>query len=242
MRMTRWIVAVAALAAVAFVTVGAAGGGSESTQPIREVARESSVQTVALKRARSSIISLRLKTWQCQDTLGTQRTRAAVSAWALPRSVAYRQWVADRWTALERSCAKRLSFRLLPLTNDWQTAVKIAQRVYPGTASWMLQISDREGGWGEWVWYGGRHWTGVHIGNDFLGADTVGGWMQFRFSTFDPYWRRAREDVARRGFIIPAFPDRGGASVYQPWLDPLGQALTAGYMRFTGQDACHWCL
>jgi hypothetical protein len=106
----------------------------------------------------------------------------------------------------------------------------------------MLHISDREGGYGPWVWYGGRHWSGYHIGNDFLGADTVGGWMQFRFSTFEPYWRQARVDVRRRGFIIPEIRHRGGPSRYQAWLSPLGQALTAGYMRYHGKDGCHWCL
>jgi len=66
--------------------------------------------------------------------------------------------------------------------------------------------------------------------------------MQFRFSTFDPYWRMAQDDLRRRGFIVPAFPNRGGDARYQAWLDPLGQALTAGYMRYTGKDGCHWCL
>lgn len=125
----------------------------------------------------------------------------------------------------------------LPNTNDWVTAVRIVQRVYPGTDDWMLAISDREGGRGAWVWYGGRHWTGHHIGNDFLGADTVGGWMQFRWSTFAPYWRGAIKDLRARGYIIPDFGDG-----YGPWLAPLGQALTAGYMRYYGKDGCHWCL
>jgi hypothetical protein len=130
----------------------------------------------------------------------------------------------------------------LPATGDWQTAVRIVQRLYPGTADWMLSISAREGGYGRWVWYGGRSWSGYHIGDDFLGADTVGGWMQFRFSTFAPYWRGAIKDLRRRGFVVPEFPNRGGPEVYQPWLDPLGQALTAGYMRYYGKDGCHWCI
>lgn len=136
----------------------------------------------------------------------------------------------------------------LPTTNDWQTAVRIAQRAYPGTASWLLAISDREGGWGRWVWYSGACsnppclWKGYHVGNDFLGADTVGGWMQFRFSTFAPYYRGMVKDMKARGFLLPQWPDRGGPAEYQPWLDPLAQALTAGYMRYYGRDGCHWCL
>lgn len=146
-------------------------------------------------------------------------------------------------TALGRVATRRLMFEL-PLTHDWQTAVRIAQRAYPGTQDWMLSISDREGGWGTWVWYGGRPWSGYHIGNDFLGADTVGGWMQFRYSTFAPYWRAAQADLKRRGYLIPelGMPPEGGPTMYSGWLSPLGQALTAGYMRYYGKDGCHWCL
>jgi hypothetical protein len=132
----------------------------------------------------------------------------------------------------------------IPLINDWRTAVRWVQRIYPGTESWMLYISDREGGWGPWVWYGGRTWSGYHVGNDYLGADTVGGWMQFRYSTFAPYWRQAQEDLRERGYTLPLFqmPPEGGPSKYVGWLSPLAQALTAGYMRSTGKDGCHWCL
>lgn len=145
--------------------------------------------------------------------------------------------------ALAKVAETRLT-RELPLINDWRTAVHYVQRIYPGTESWMLAISDREGGWGPWVWYGGGHWRGYHIGNDFLGADTVGGWMQFRYSTFAPYWRATEADLRRRGFIIPdiPMPPEGGPKMYAAWLSPLGQALTAGYMRYTGKDGCHWCL
>ena len=136
-------------------------------------------------------------------------------------------------TSLARVAETRLT-RELPLTNDWRTAVHLVQRIYPGTESWMLGISDREGGWGPWVWYGGSRWRGYHIGNDFLGADTVGGWMQFRYSTFEPYWRAAQADLKRRGIIVPDFtmPPEGGPTEYAAWLSPLGQALTAGYMRY----------
>lgn len=145
--------------------------------------------------------------------------------------------------ALAKVAETRLT-RELPMTNDWRTAVRLVQRVYPGTADWMLAISHREGGYGPWVWYGGRHWSGYHIGDDFLGADTVGGWMQFRYSTFAPYWRGAQKDLRRRGIIVPdiPMPPEGGPTQYAAWLSPLGQALTAGYMRYYGKDGCHWCL
>lgn len=165
----------------------------------------------------------------------------------------------------QRSCTiARASYRLhsklaavaeyrliheLPNINDWKTAVHFVQKIYPGTEQWMLYISDREGGWGQWVWWGGSCgsppclWHGYHIGSDSTG-DTVGGWMQFRYSTFAPYWRAAQKDLRARGFIIPEFqmPSEGGDPKYAAWLSPLGQALTAGYMRYTGRDGCHWCL
>jgi len=155
--------------------------------------------------------------------------------------------VARAQLRLNHALAETAQYRLdheLPLINDWRTAVRWVQRIYPGTESWMLYISDREGGWGPWVWYGGRHWSGYHIGNDFLGADTVGGWMQFRYSTFAPYWRAAQQNLKQRGYIVPniPMPPQGGPTEYAGWLSPLGQALTAGYMRYYGKDGCHWCL
>lgn len=151
---------------------------------------------------------------------------------------------AARWTARELTETQgRLAVqaRTLPATNDWVTAVRIVQRVYPGTESWLLSCSAAEGGHGEWVWYGGRRWSGGHIGNDYLGMDTVGGWLQMRWSTFKPYWygywgaKGALADTRSRGFIVPNL-----GSGYGPWLRPLAQALTGGYMRFTGRDGHHW--
>lgn len=146
---------------------------------------------------------------------------------------------------LNHALAETAQYRLdheLPLIGDWVTSVNYIQRIYPGTRDWLLYISDREGGYGPWVWYGGRQWSGYHIGDDFLGADTVGGWMQFRFSTFAPYYRGMVKDMAQRGYVLPQWPNRGGPMLYQPWLDPLAQALTAGYMKYYGKEGCHWCL
>lgn len=120
--------------------------------------------------------------------------------------------------------------------HDWQTAVAYAQRWYPGTQSWLLSCSGAEGGHGQWVWYGGRVWGGYHVGNDFLGMDTVGGWMQFRYSTFAPYFERMSANLRGRGIEVPDF----GEGRYDAWLNPLAQALTAGYMRWSGQDGHHW--
>jgi hypothetical protein len=153
-------------------------------------------------------------------------------------------------TALLNVAEKRLLYEL-PETNDWVTAVQIAQRPYPNTKWPLLALSDREGGWGPWVWYSGACgnppclWQGYHVGGDNVsGADTVGGWMQFRYSTFAPYWRQAQADLKRRGFLIPeiGMPPEGGPTKYAGWLSPLGQALTAGYMFYYHKQGCHWCI
>ena len=113
---------------------------------------------------------------------------------------------------------------------DWKRAALEVQKAFPGTYGWLMSCSSAEGGHGRWVWYGGGSWNGYHIG-----GDTVGGQMQFRFSTFAPYYRHATHDLKRRGFRVPYL-----GSGYEPWLSPLGQALTAGYMRYYGKDGHHW--
>jgi hypothetical protein len=152
--------------------------------------------------------------------------------------------------ALGQVATRRLLYEL-PTTGDWLTAVRLAQRPYPGTSGSLIGISDREGGFGRWVWYSGACsdppclWRGYHVGGDNVsGADTVGGWMQFRWSTFAPYWRAAKADLQRRGFLLPPMrmPPEGGPTKYAPWLSPLGQALTAAFMFATGRSGCHWCL
>lgn len=204
------------------------------------VARESSVsysesQLRQIAAVGNSVRIYRQRTWSCQGTLGVTKTRAERKWYDLPVSQAYRNWVRDLWSARHSDCRKAVARRTFPVTNDWVVATAIVQRAYPGTRSWLLSCSGAEGGHGGWVWYGGRGWTGHHIGNDFLGMDTVGGWLQFRFSTFAPYWRWAQQDLRDRGFVVPVFSGR-----YDPWLSPLAQALTGGYMRYYGKDGHHW--
>ena len=115
---------------------------------------------------------------------------------------------------------KREMWYSLPYTGDWRTAVSLAQRPYPGTADWLLFISHREGGYGPFV-----------MNHQGSGA---GGWMQFMAGTFYGYNDAAASDLRRRGFDIP--------SNVMVWTHPLGQALTAGYMRYYHKDGCHWCL
>lgn len=223
-----------AATAVAFALLCTASASAQTT-PIREpvVAVKKVTRVVRLenaegkraeaqlRKAARQVGALRKMTWDCQDTLGVERTRAATSVWALPRSVAYRtKFVAAKWVKLAKGCQARLQQRTIPTTGDWVTAVKLVQRIYPGTADWLLYISKREGGYGGFV-----------MNHQGSGA---GGWMQFMASTFYAHNNDAFADARRRGFIL--------SESANSWQHPLGQAITAGYMRFTHQDGCHWCL
>lgn len=121
--------------------------------------------------------------------------------------------------------AKRKLDRELPETNDWRTAVRIAQRAYPGTESWLLSCSATEGSWGKWV--PNREGSGV------------GGWMQMYPSTFSTmmhgyylpragrWFPGAWKDLQQRGFIVPKSADS--------WYSPLGQALASAYGMLNGR-------
>jgi hypothetical protein len=138
---------------------------------------------------------------------GCDAARRRATEWrarATKTAAAYTTWLQQRTLA----------------TNDWRTAVRLTQRVFPGTEDWLLYISDREGGYGPFV-----------MNHQGSGA---GGWMQFMASTFYAYSDDARASVRARGFKVDP-------AVFT-WTHPLGQALTAGYMRFFGRDGCHWCL
>lgn len=103
-------------------------------------------------------------------------------------------------------------------TNNWKTAVQLTQRVYPGTYSWLMTCSASEGGHGRFVYN--------HQGSG------AGGWMQFMSGTFYAYVDHAFRDVRRRGFKV--------SRKHRSWHSPLGQALTAGYMRYTDRYRGHW--
>lgn len=226
MRVTRII---ACMTAVGFVLAVPSSIGSQ-TLPIRKVTKASQSQTQTVKSSLTkqqqqqlrtlsrSIAGHQVATWKCQDALSNPRTRASVAPWALPRSVGYRVWVQSKWKARVASCGRALSQRSIPATNDWLTAVKLVQRVYPGTSSWLLYISHREGGWGGFVMN--------HQGSG------CGGWMQYASSTYWAYSGDAFADARSRGFIVD--------DTWNQWTNPMGQALTAAFMRFTGRDGHHW--
>jgi hypothetical protein len=180
----------------------------------------SAKQQRQLRSLTQKIARLQVATWQCQDTLGTKRLRPSVTPWALPPSLLYRTWVHVKWKVQKASCELSLLKRTIPLTNDWVTSVKLVQRIYPGTSDWLLYISRREGGHGGFV-----------MNHQGSGA---GGQMQFMRSTYYAYSYDAFADAKRKGFILPPGTNS--------WYHPMGQALTAGYMKYYGKEGCHWCL
>ena len=229
MRVTRII---ACMTAVGFVLAVPSSIGSQ-TLPIREVTKSqtktagqnvkaslSKQQKQQLRTLSKGIAGHQMATWRCQDALGAGRSRASVSPWALPRSVGYRVWVQSKWKSQEASCARTRSQRSIPAANDWVTAVKLVQRIYPGTSGWLLFISHREGGWGGFVMN--------HQGSG------CGGWLQYASSTYWAYSNDAFADARRRGFIVN--------DSWNQWTQPMGQALTGAYMRYTGRDGHHWDL
>jgi len=178
-----------------------------------EISRQSEQKALAKR-----IGYLRLQTWKCQDALNVTRSKASESIWALPASTPYRRWTVNLWKKRERGCERTLSRRTLPANWDWLTSVRLVQRVYPGTSSWLKTISSREGGWGRFV-----------MNSQGSGC---GGWMQFMSSTYWAYSHAAFADLRSRGFIVPQSANS--------WSHPMGQAITAGYMRYTGRDGHHW--
>ncbi len=153
--------------------------------------------------------------WNCQDKLPADRS-PAYSPWK-PHTQKFRRAQLNLWTNRLNRCRAALA-RSIPNTQNWLTAVSLAQRAYPGTADWLLKISRREGGWGRFV-----------MNSQGSGC---GGWMQFMSSTYWAYSHSAYNDLARRGWRIDPRSNS--------WTDPLGQAVTAAYMRYTGQDRPHW--
>jgi hypothetical protein len=193
---------------------------AEKAQVDKQAIAQQRAQQAQLKSLAQKVATFRTSTWSCQDTLGISRTHASASVWALPQSIAYRGWVAEQWQKNTSSCLKLQDQRTIPATNDWLTAVKLVQRIYPGTSDWMLFISHREGGWGGFV-----------MNHQGSGA---GGQMQFMASTYYAYNDAAFADARQRGFIVDESLNR--------WESAFGQALTAGYMKYTGRSGCHWAM
>lgn len=135
--------------------------------------------------------------------------------------------ITEQW--LEERMLEDFEFR--SGNHAWQKAVAEVQRVFPDTENWLLSCSAAEGGWGRWVGY-----AGVSYSTHLRDSDTVGGPMQYRFSTFTGHIRHALEYVRQRRYFVPrSLYDRTNA-----WTSALGQALAAGWARYTRNDNSHW--
>lgn len=123
------------------------------------------------------------------------------------------KWAAAQERAQRLERARERQRRTIPATGDWQTAVRVVQRIYPGTSSWLLSCSASEGGHGRWI--PNRQGSGAS------------GWLQFMRSTYYAWSPSAYRDVAARGFRV--------APETNSWYHPLGQAITGAYMLLRGQ-------
>jgi len=132
--------------------------------------------------------------------------------------------------------AERKLNRELPLPNDWATAVRVIQRVFPGTESWLMSCSGAEGGHGRFVIYGGgSYYPGAEHAQTFHG-DMVGGPMQYMWGTFRGHYRHGLDSLRSRGFQV----DLPSPDDVRAWLHPLAQAIAAGWARWSGNDDSHW--
>lgn len=208
------------LVLVSLLGLGFAAGpssGSETPLPTypRVLTSEQRLER-SLAARRLEIASYRRLTWACQEDLGEARTRAPLSIWGI-RGLARRTRVRELWRVRFEGCRDERSRRTIPSTKDWGVAVALVQRIYPGTARWLLACSSGEGGHGDFV-----------MNHQGSGAS---GWMQYLPSTFYSHVGEAYRDARDRGFRI----DPRTASIYHP----VGQAVTAAYMRTHGMSS-HW--
>ena len=190
------------------------------------------------RSARVAAYYYRLKTWRFQELRdGELAKRTPIVA---GKSCRWARYAAREWQARARA-AKRTYWRwfdqrtlrdypFAPGNRAWPKAVREVQRVFPGTEGWLLSCSAAEGGHGRWVGYGGQGYS-----TWLRDSDTVGGPLQFRYSTFTGMYRRAVDHAIARGFRVPQFSDYTAA-----WRSALGQALAGGWARYTGNDASHW--
>lgn len=216
------IVAVLVIVAVALVIVRGGDSAAIQTQPVvakkvdEKAARKQQAQQARMKEQSFVVSVYQRETWDCQKQLGATPTRGT-SAWGMPRSIRIRDKIIKFWRQQTTLCTAAIERLTIPSTRDWVTAVRLVQRINPGTDRWLLSCSSGEGGHGGFV-----------MNHQGSGA---GGWMQFMSSTFYAHFRQAFADARARGFVI----DR----IHESWYDPLGQALTASYMRSHGMSS-HW--
>lgn len=187
----------------------------------------------AVTSLRSTISNRRTATWRHQDYLGYDRTRSAFRE-RTSSATEYLRWIRSLWAHRAHrywrlTLVTLRDYRFCEGCHAWHKAVQEVQRVFPGTASWLLSCSGAEGGHGRWVGY-----SGVPYSTWLRDSDTVGGPLQFRFSTFTGMYRHGLEYLRDRGYRAPRM------DTTTAWRSALGQAIAGGWARYTGNDDSHW--
>lgn len=78
-----------------------------------------------LRKQALLIAEAQLAVWKCQDQRRVPRTSSSVSPWALPQSVAYRQWTHQLWVKRQRECLTEL--------HKYDSIIRQLQRGLSGT-------------------------------------------------------------------------------------------------------------
>lgn len=128
----------------------------------------------------------------------------------------------------------------VPAVFDAGTAIRLADRVFPGSRSWLDACARSEGGLGRWKWNGGvqldratvrryhayelRGWSTLRYRP--LGSSGAGGPWQFLRGTFYANVDAAFAEARAHGWRV----ERGARS----WYSATGQAMTAAYMLRRG--------
>lgn len=226
--LTTFVLVVCATLAWATTQPSAADSAAEP----RVAKPEARVSGARCKPARLAVPFYRAATWRWQEARSgsladrTPVVRGKSCHWA---RYAASEWVA-RTAAARRAYARWERERLLD-ARTWLEAVREVQRVFPGTEGWLLSCSEAESNHYEWVGYGGQPYS-----TWLRDSDTVGGYLQFRYSTFKGMFRRGAEYAVARSFRLPAeLRDTTAA-----WRSALGQAIAGGWARYTGEDDQHW--
>lgn len=214
-----------------------------------------SFSTVSFSTASSSVVVTKAKPERCKHArLAVSHYRNATWSWQHKRDgeLADRtplasgkscHWVRyaagvhkDRARVAHRSYERWAAEHLLR-DGSWLHAVDEVQRVFPGTESWLLSCSDAESNHHHWVGY-----SGVPYSTWLRDSNTVGGYMQFRFGTFTGMYRAAIDYITDLDYRVPeTLSDWSSLSgLTRAWRSALGQALAAGWARYTGNDNSHW--
>jgi len=111
------------------------------------------------------------------------------------------------------------------------------QVIFPGTESWLLSCSDAEGynrgAPTAFVMYGG-----VPFNLSDYWANTVGGPLQFRRTTFQYMYAAGLKFLVGRGYHVPQHLRVHTTTT--AFRSMLAQAIAGGWARYTGNDDSHW--